>query len=544
MAKSVLVIESDDQGQFFLWVAGGTMTLGDAPGRAEVLLRDLHVTRVRCEVEIDEDTVVVSRPPSAAGQPGAQRELHPGQALRLAHARMHLETLPDDSPEEATEVMAAMAPGDAAAPPAAEGTFKRLRVIDGADLGRAFRLPETGSTSVGKSAKHADVVLHDLYVSRVHCVLEVEGGRVLVRHSEGDNGTLINGKRITERQELHLGDVLRVGNSHLRLETALTLDSPAESEQEEEEGELTTKEDRAEETEAGSAEDAGPPHEFVGRVFGNYRVVQLLGRGHSGEVFRARDVRNNLAVALKVLSTDFPADGQELQKFVQALKVATQQHHPNLVTILTAGRSGPHCWIAREYVEGESVAVTAGRLAQRGKINWTRACRVAVHLARALSFLHQQRIVHGNVTPANVLLGADKTTRLADLMLDKALEGSRLQDATLEKKLLAELPYLAPEQTDPKAFVDDLADLYGLGAVAYVLLTGRPPFSGDSPAEIIEQIRQTPVVRPTTYQRGIPAAFEAVVLKLTSKHQEDRYQTAAELLAAVEAIAEEHQVEV
>src|SRR5262245_37082721 len=135
-------------------------------------------------------------------------------------------------------------------------------------------------------------------------------------------------------------------------------------------------------------------------------------------------------------------------------------------------------------------------------------------------------------------------THQAHLMLDKALEGSKLQQAILEKKLLAELPYLAPEQTDPKAFVDNLADLYGLGAVAYTLLTGKPPFSGASPAAIIEQIRRAPVVRPAAHQKGIPAAFEAVVLKLMAKHQEDRYQTAADLVAAVEAIAKEHQIEV
>jgi eukaryotic-like serine/threonine-protein kinase len=133
---------------------------------------------------------------------------------------------------------------------------------------------------------------------------------------------------------------------------------------------------------------------------------------------------------------------------------------------------------------------------------------------------------------------------LADLMLANALEGSQLQETILEQKLLVEMPYLAPEQTDPQAFVDHLADLYGLGAVVYTLLTGRPPFSGDTPAEIIEEIRHTSVDRPTMYQKEIPTEFEAVVLKLMAKHQEDRYQTAAELLGSVQAIAEEHNIEV
>jgi pSer/pThr/pTyr-binding forkhead associated (FHA) protein len=548
MAKSVLVIECDDHGHFFLSLADGTLTFGDVPGRAEMILRSLSVSHVRCEIEIDDDLVVVSRPPSPTGEPTAQREVHTGQGLRLGPSRLYLEALADDSPDaeaqeqEAPPTAAAPAQPGSPAPALPEGTFKRLRVIDGADLGRAFRLPEDGSVSVGKSAKQADLVLHDLHVSAAHCVIEIDSGKVVVRHNQGDNGTLINGKRITAPQELHLNDVLRVGNSHLRLETALTLGSAPASKEEEGDSELIPRE-------LGGARGrdeppAGPPHELVGRDFGNYKIVQLLGKGHTSEVFRARDVRNNLSVTLKVLPAAFPADGPELQQFVQALKVVTQLHHPNLVTTYTAGRTNGRCWIAREYVEGQSAAALAIHLAQKGKINWTRSARVAAHLARALNFLHQQRLVHGNVTLANVLLGEDRSSRLADLMLDKALEGSRLQEAVLEQKLLAELPFVAPEQTDPKAFVDNLADLYSLGAVAYVLLTGQPPFAGGSPAEIIERIRKTSVVRPSTHQRGIPPAFETVVLKLLSKHQEDRYQTAAELQSAVEAITEEHKVEV
>jgi serine/threonine-protein kinase len=188
----------------------------------------------------------------------------------------------------------------------------------------------------------------------------------------------------------------------------------------------------------------------------------------------------------------------------------------------------------------------ARKIGGKGKGAWPTACRAAAHLARALAFLHRQRHVHGNVTPANVLFGTDGAVRLADVMLDKALEGSKLQSAVLEKKLLAELPYLAPEQTDPKAFVDDLADLYSVGAVAYLLLTGRAPFAGSSPAEIIEQVRKAPVVRPSLLKGAspCPAAFEAVVLKLLAKHQEDRYQKAAELQADVEAVAKEQGLEV
>src|SRR5262249_28736849 len=151
-------------------------------------------------------------------------------------------------------------------------------------------------------------------------------------------------------------------------------------------------------------------------------------------------------VALKVLAPTFPATSAELQQLAQALKAATPLQHPNLVSLFGAGKTGQHCWIAREHVEGESAEQLVGRLKEEGKPTWTRAIRVAVDLAEALAFLHEHKTVHGNLTPRNVLLSStDKVTKVADLMLARALAGSRLQRATEKKKLLAELPYMAPE---------------------------------------------------------------------------------------------------
>jgi serine/threonine protein kinase len=283
--------------------------------------------------------------------------------------------------------------------------------------------------------------------------------------------------------------------------------------------------------------------QLEGQVLGSYRVGPLLGRGHSGLVFKAAHLTTNLVVSLKVLSPDFPATGVELQRFVQAQKVTSEIHHTNLVTPSGAGRSGTYCWIAREHVEGESAARLIQRCRERGKFNWARAARVAIDLAKALGCLHQHKLLHGNLTPRNVLIrAADKGTKLADLRQAQSLEGSRLQAAIAEKKRSAELPWMAPEQVDPKAFVDHLADLYGLGAVVYTLLTGQPPFAAASPEETIKLIHTAQVVRPTALQREVPASFEGVVLKLLARHQEDRYQSAAELLADLQGIAQEHEI--
>lgn len=544
MAKRTLVIDGADRGHFFLSVEGGTLTVGGSPGQADMVLRNLRVVAVRCEVEVEDELVVAGNPATLT----SRRELRPGEDLRIGRSHLRFTGPAAAGPGPATTPAA-----EPEAPAARTGTaplLKRLLVVDGADRGRAFRLPETGTRIVGKGSSQADIRLNDLYVSRTHCAIKVRDDKVYVTHREGASGTLIDGKRITGEQELRPGEVLRVGNSSLRLETVLAEDGPAaheDSEPAEEDGTehaVAVAEDHTEEA------PAGPGHppvdrlvELEGQVLGPYRVGPLLGRGHCGLVFKATHLTNNLAVSLKVLSPDFPATGPELQRFVQAQKAATQAHHANLVTPSNAGRSGSYCWIAREYVEGESAARLVQRCRQRGKFNWARAARVAIDLAKALGFLQQHRLLHGNLTPRNVLIrSADKGAKLADLMLAQSLEGSRLQAAVAERKLLAELPWMAPEQVDPKAFVDHLADLYGLGAVVYTLLTGQPPFAAGEPAETIERIHTAQVVRPTALQREVPGSFERVVLKLLARHQEDRYQSAAELLADLQEIAREHGV--
>jgi hypothetical protein len=406
----------------------------------------------------------------------------------------------------------------------------RFLVIDGYDQGAVYPLPPKGIVTVGNKRKEVDIVLHDLLTAPVHCEVELDGDRVAVaqRDMAKAHGTFVNGIRI-ERQELHLGDVLRVGNSYLRLESAEPTPEP-----------LPPKEDEP-------LPQLGPERleQLTGHLLGHHLVGPLLGKGHAGMVFRAHDRKADRVVALKVLSPLFPKNDAEMQGFVRALKAGLPLRHFNLVTLYGAGRTGGYCWIAQEYVEGESLAQVVQRVKEAQRIDWTRACRVAVHIARALDYTRRYHITHGNITPQNIMIqGEGNVAKLGDLMLVKALEDSELQKATLENKVLSELAYLSPEQVVPDAFVDDLVDLYSLGTIVYALLAGRPPFPGDSPEEILERIQEGEVDKPSRYQRGIPEAFEKVVMRMLAKHQENRYSSPAEVLAEVEAIAAEHEVDV
>lgn len=409
---------------------------------------------------------------------------------------------------------------------------KRLLVIDGADHGRSFPLHGDGVVTIGNSHRHADICLHDLYVRRVHCQLEVQGDRVVARASESNAGMTVNGQAAAE-QELRLGDVLRVGNTHLRLEEADPDETPEEA-----------PETEVKDFPPAPPLPAGRLAELTDHLLAHYEIGPVLGHGHGGVVFRARDRKGGHMVALKVLFPEFPKDAGEMQGFAAAMRTVLPLRHPNLVTLYNAGRTAPYCWLALEYVEGESLAQALERMSGvPGKLGWKHALRLGIHVGRGLEFVHRHRLLHGNVTPHNVLVRlSDKTAKLSDLMLARAIEGSALQAATLEKKLLAELPYLAPEQADPDAYVDSLADLYGLGAVIYARITGRPPFRGASPEETIARIHEAPLVRPRQVQPAVPEALDVAVGKMLARRQEERYQTAADLVAELERIAEEEGV--
>jgi hypothetical protein len=528
-----LLIDGDGPGPWILALDNRTLAFGPDPAHADVVLSNLQVVRIRCELELAEGSVVIADQIAAAGAPPVGHELQPGETLDAG--AVHVQLVAPEKSKPASDRPAQAVPTSAPA-----GVFKRLVVIDGADRGRWYPLPEAGRTSIGKNPKHADIVLHDLFVASVHCEFLVDGDRVVVAHRAGQSGTLVNGTRITE-QELRLGDVVRVGNSHLQLDLGVGEPPPVGATAAP--GAAVASSNVAAKPFAAASQPAPPePLELVskleGQVLGQYQFGALLGRGLTGLVFRAHHRQNDQPVTVKVLSPEFPNSDAELQTFARALKVVVPLRHPHLVSLFGAGKTGTFCWIAREFVDGESLAALIARLRTENKLSWKRACRVAVHLGWTLDFLEQQRVLPGHLTPANVLVDtATKATKLADVMLDRALAGSQLADSVREQKQRAEIGYTAPELIESGATADHRAALYALGAVLYAVLTGQPPFSGTTPAEISAQIRDTKLVKPSKLLRETPPPFETAVMKLLARHPEDRYQSAAELLAVVEPIA-------
>lgn len=406
---------------------------------------------------------------------------------------------------------------------------KRLLVTAGPDRGRVFELGKDDEFLIGRS-KATPTRLADPHVSRVHCQLHRAGDQFTLADNDSASGTFVNGQRVTEHR-LRPGDVIAIGETQLVFEDQDVIEPK------------TLPPDGR--TPRPASPDAASLSDLTGKKISHYTVGALLARGANGFVFRAQDPKENTEVALKVLRPEIAQDEEEIQRFVRAMKTMLPLRHPNLVAILGAGKTSGFCWLAMEFVDGESLAAVIQRIGVAGMLDWRYALRVATHIGRALAFAEKQHIIHRNITPTNILVrSSDKLCKLGDLMLAKALEGTLAQQITRPGELLGDVAYMSPERTQSSGVVDGRSDIYSLGATTYALLTGRPPFIGQSLPDTIAKIRQEEPVRPKKYHLSVPDSFEGIVLQMLAKRPEGRFQSAADLMTQLERVATFNNVQV
>ncbi len=276
---------------------------------------------------------------------------------------------------------------------------------------------------------------------------------------------------------------------------------------------------------------------------GRFRIVGAVGRGAMGAVYRAVQVPLNRAVALKVLDSNF-GPGRETsfrQRFLVEAALTAKLQHPNTVRIIDYGCTADGIfYLAMEYLDGQ----TLDRLLAKGALPWRRALSVTQQVARALREAHELGVVHRDLKPSNVmLLPADDDTeyvKVLDFGLVKSfVEGEELEGraVTQQGMLVGSPPYMAPEQGDSNV-ADPRSDLYSLGVVLFEMLTGKVPFSGTQPLEIIvKHVREPlpPIAAPPGFE-PVPPAVEAVVRRCLAKSPMDRYQTMDELLQALSEV--------
>jgi hypothetical protein len=393
----------------------------------------------------------------------------------------------------------------------------RLFVVAGPDRGAAFTLHAGAPLLVGRDQEN-NVRLRDGYVSGVHCQVALEDGSPVVTDRGSTTGTFVNGARV-RRHMLRHGDLLRVGETHIRYE---------------EDG-------RPDETDRSPVWHTMAPHsdllpaarlhELSGTSLGRFDLGPLLARGRSGLTFSAIDHKHLRNVALQVLWPELARDRDELRRLLRAVRMLLPLQHPHLVTTYGAGRTAGYVWVAVELVEGESLAALLRRLGPGNALAWRPALDFAVQVARALAYMHYHGVVHRSITPDDVLIRShDRLAKLSGLLTAQTREGRPANDLTRPQEAVGDVRFQSPERATGAAGLDARTDVYGLGATLYAMLTGRPPVEGKSAAETIYKIHHEVPVPPRQFQPGMPGALELAVLKMLARSPEYRFQAAAELL--------------
>ena len=255
---------------------------------------------------------------------------------------------------------------------------------------------------------------------------------------------------------------------------------------------------------------------------GRYKIQSLIGTGGMAAVYLAKDLILDRLVAIKVLRLDFRQNNDAMRRFRREALSATQLTHPNIVGVYDVGQSQEMNYIVMEYVEGTDLK---DYIRQRGALHPIEAVRIMMQIVSAIAAAHQNRIIHRDIKPQNILIDREGNVKITDFGIAVALSDTSL---TQTNTLLGSVHYLSPEQARG-GMATIQTDIYALGIVLYELLTGRVPFDGESAVSIALKHFQEPlppVVNPTAM---VPQSLENIVLKATAKDPMNRYRSCYEM---------------
>ncbi len=265
---------------------------------------------------------------------------------------------------------------------------------------------------------------------------------------------------------------------------------------------------------------------MIGTRLGNYEILEELGRGGMGCVYKARQTALDRIVAVKVLLPQLTADKVFVERFLREARSIATLDHPGIVTVFDVGEADGTYYFAMQLLDGKPL----DEILEGGKpMPVETAVDVIEQVARALEFAHEAGILHRDVKPGNIILTSSGRAVLTDFGIAQALTDTRL---TKTGTSIGSPEYMSPEQIEGKQ-LDARADLYSLGVVFYQMLTGNVPYKGDSPVAIVYQHVKAPVPSARDTDPTIPERFDLVATTLMAKLPEERYASAEELLSGL-----------
>ena len=431
-----------------------------------------------------------------------------------------------------------------------------LRVIEGKREGEILRLEDGTTITIGRGKENI-LRLDDRKLSREHCQIECSGGKCTATDLNSTNGTMVNGTMI-EHCEIVPGDEIVIGLNKFLLEeepgeAAEPAPEKAETKKCAECGRKLAPEDLASPhvrrvgdryycekcaiwpgeppaaaRPATQKAEAKPelPKPKAGDQFGSNKIVELIGEGKYGLVYKAEHVGMKRPIALKVLTA---GDEGWAREFVQQVYEGGRLVHPNIVLIYDIGEQDGVFYVSMEYVAG---TVLREKLDQAGSLPPKDACSIATQVAHALAHGAEQGMAHGRISPKRIFLGPRGVVKVSSFGLVRAeTSASGKPDFDLQ-----ELPYRPPEQLRGPVPPEFAADAYALGAVLYHMLAGQPPFVGETVEEVRDKIFEEEPQPLSVVSPGGPATAQRIIDRALAKSPLSRYQTPKELLWDLEEV--------
>ncbi len=372
----------------------------------------------------------------------------------------------------------------------------KLIIEKGAGQGDTFRITDHEKLSVGRDGTN-DVVLSDTLVSRRHMRIERRDDGFYIRDDGSLNGVYVNGHRVKEAK-VRPGDRIKVGDCLLSFL------------------------DDSERRMSGG---------LIGDEIAGCRILERVGRGGMGTVYKAIQLSLERPVAIKFLASELVQDPEFIDRFLNEAKAAGRLNHRNIVQVYDCGRWENLCYYTMEFMPFGNLG---GLLSGGQKLPVRTVLPMMIHVANGLVYAQKKGVVHRDIKPDNLMLGFDGIVKIGDLGIAKTLADQPTVGQA--DGVYGSARYMAPEQARG-GDIDCRVDIYAMGATFYRALTGRPVFTGESQKEILlAHIRKDPApVRQL--QPGVPEPLDAIIMRMLKKDPDDRYSSPAEFLGQLKELA-------